>query len=74
MPKMSIRNKLFDSYDSCLYLYLYQELVYALLRFSFVSFSESITQVNNVYFPTLYEFFKRLQSSSNTHYSPCTTL
>jgi hypothetical protein len=30
MPKMSVRYKLFDSYDSYLYLYLYRELVNAL--------------------------------------------
>jgi hypothetical protein len=34
MPKMSVRYKLFDSYDSYLYLYLYRELVNALSIFA----------------------------------------
>jgi hypothetical protein len=39
MPKMSVRYKLFDSYDSYLYLYLYRELVNAL---NFFDVDESV--------------------------------
>jgi hypothetical protein len=45
MPKMSVRYKLFDSYDSYLYLYLYWELVNALKR-RFIAVSTENTRTN----------------------------